>query len=159
MGTLQQTLTAGLPAELALSVGEPGSGQEGWRLSHRQAASALPVARQRTGQAVRYADVPLLAAMLSDEVLATSLQRLYLAPLASERDGGETARETLRAYFDSGRNISSAAAALSVHRHTVRARLRAVEETLGTTLETCATELDAALRFEELNFSHAGPRK
>jgi DNA-binding PucR family transcriptional regulator len=72
-------------------------------------------------------------------------------PLAEERDGGETLRETLRAYFATGHNASSAAAALGVRRHTVASRLRAIEERLKRTLSSCAAALELALRLEELN--------
>jgi DNA-binding PucR family transcriptional regulator len=88
--------------------------------------------------------------MFQDDLLATSLRQLYLEPLAEERDGGETLRETLRAYFAAERNVSSAAAALSVNRHTVTSRLRTIEKRLGRPLSTCATEIDAALRLEDL---------
>ena len=33
--------------------------------------------------------------MLQDELLATSLRKIYLTPLEAGRDGGEVARETL----------------------------------------------------------------
>ena len=36
---------------------------------------------------VRYVDVALLAAVLQDDLLATSLRKLYLEPLEAERDG------------------------------------------------------------------------
>lgn len=83
-------------------------------------------------------------------MLATSLQNLYLEPLAEERDGGEVARETLRAYFAAQRNVSSAAAALGVNRHTVSNRLRAIEVRLGRSLTASGTEIEAALCLAEL---------
>ena len=86
---------------VSVTVGEPGEGLSGWRLSHRQAKAALPIA-ERKGQAVlRYADVALQAAILRDDLVATSLHQLYLEPLERARDGGQVARETLRAYFAS----------------------------------------------------------
>jgi DNA-binding PucR family transcriptional regulator len=84
-----------------------------------------------------------------------SLRQLYLEPLAGERDGGEVLRETLRAYFEAERNVSSAAAALGVKRHTVTNRLRAAEEKLGRSLNVCAGELDVALHLEDLGSSIA----
>lgn len=48
-----------------------------------------------------------------------SLGQLYLEPLARERDGGQMARETLRAYFGAERNGASAAPVLGVSRQTV----------------------------------------
>ncbi len=138
------------PAEASLSLGEPSRGLAGWRLSHRQAKAALPAALRGRGGVVRYADVALVASMLRDDLLITSLHELYLAPLGEERDGGAVARETLRAYFTAERNVSSAAAALGVNRQTVANRLRSIEERLGRPLTTCTADLEAALRLEDL---------
>ena len=59
----------------------------------------MPVAERRGQSLVRYVDVALQAAIVRDDLLATSLRQIYLAPLEKARDGGEVARETLRAYF------------------------------------------------------------
>lgn len=139
------------PAETHLSLGEPGEGLTGWRLSHRQASAALPIALRGSQSVVRYAEVAMLASILQDDLLATSLQQLYLTPLEVERDGGEIARQTLRAYFTADRNVSSAAAMLGVNRSTVSNRLHAIEERLGSSLSDSKVELEAALRLDELN--------
>jgi DNA-binding PucR family transcriptional regulator len=108
------------------------------------------VAQRGPQHLVRYADVALLASLLGDDVAATSLQAIYLAPLQVERDGGAVARQTLRAYFAANRNVSATAARLGVKRHTVTNRLRSVESAVGRPLEACASELEAALEIEEL---------
>jgi len=138
------------PPDVCLALGEPGRGVEGWRLSHRQAIAAFPVAQQRRPGVVRHADVVILASALQNEVLADSLRDLYLTPLSSERDGGEALRQTVRAYFAANRNVSAAAAALGVSRPTVKSRLSAIEERIGRHLDTCAAEFETALRLEEL---------
>lgn len=134
------------PDGLIVTLGEPGEGLSGWRFSHRQAKAALPIAERQGRAIVRYAEVALLASILRDDLIATSLRRLYLEPLERARDGGRVARETLRAYFASGQNTSSTAAALGVDRRTVRNRIRAIEELLGRTLQDSATDLEIALR-------------
>jgi hypothetical protein len=139
------------PSQLTLAVGAPGQGLTGWRLSHRQALAALPVAIRGGRNVARYADVALLAAILHDDLLATSLRHLYLEPLAMERDGGQILRDTLRAYVSSQRNISSAAFALGVSRRTVANRLRVVESRLGGPLNTLMSGLEAALLLEEVD--------
>jgi hypothetical protein len=149
-GELGPLVSPHLPEQVSLAIGEPGEGLEGWRFSHRQAKAALPIAL-RGADAVRYADVALLASMLQDELLATSLRKIYLEPLGTERDGGEIARETLRAYFACGRNVSSAAARLGVSRRTVTSRLRAIETSLEYSLEGSAGEIEAALCLQDLN--------
>lgn len=133
------------PAGLTVTIGEPAEGLCGWRFSHRQAKAALPLARRRGPGTVRYADVALEAAVLRDELAATSLRRLYLEPLESMKDGPRV-RETLRAYLAAERNVSSTAAALGLDRRTVANRIRAVEELFGRRLNDFATELDTALR-------------
>jgi DNA-binding PucR family transcriptional regulator len=79
------------------------------------------------------------------------LQRLYLDPLAYEKDGGAALRQTLRAYFMAGRHVSSTAAALGVSRQTVAVRLRTIEDRIGRSLDACASEIDTALRMQELS--------
>lgn len=139
-----------LGTELRVAIGEPGEGLAGWRLTHRQARAAIPVALRGAESCVRYADVALLAAMLRDELLATSLRQLYLQPLEAAAGKREVWRQTLRAYLDSDRHLSSAAAVLGVNRHTVANRIRTIEERLGRPLGTCTAEVSAALNFEEI---------
>jgi DNA-binding PucR family transcriptional regulator len=103
----------------------------------------------RLGQrVVRYAEAGLLASVTGDELLLESLRQAYLTPLCEERDGGEALRETLRTYLGTGRNVSSAAAALGLNRETVRKRLRVAEERIGRLIDHCAAELEIALRLE-----------
>jgi hypothetical protein len=155
---IQRCLQERTPAELRLAIGEPGKGLAGWRLSHRQAAAALPIALRSSQTFVRYADVALLASILQDELLSTSLRRLYLEPLEGGRDGGEALRETLRAYFAAERNVSSAAAALGVSRQAIGNRLRVIEERLDRRVGACATELEIALHVEDLGVRSDSPR-
>jgi hypothetical protein len=138
------------PEGVALACGAPGRGLAGWRLSHRQAAVALPVAQCGPVSLVHYGDVALLASALQDDLLATSLRNEYLDPLEAERDGGAAARETLRAYFAAAGNVSSAAAALGVNRATVRSRLLAIEERIGRPLDATSAEIEVALRLDRL---------
>jgi DNA-binding PucR family transcriptional regulator len=128
-----------------LALGEPGEGIADWRLTHRQAKAALSIAERRGQPILRYADVAVLVSVLRDDLGATSMRKLYLEPLESARDGGKAARETLRAYFATERNVSSTAAALGVDRRTVANRLRAVEELFGRPLGEFATDLETAL--------------
>jgi DNA-binding PucR family transcriptional regulator len=124
-------------------------GIDGWRLTHRQAQAALLVAQRRPQMLTRYADVSLIAAVLSDRELERSLVAVHLAPLDGQKDS-VVSRETLRAYFAAGCNAATAAAALRVDRHTVERRLHAIETRLGRLLNTCRAELEVALRVEEL---------
>jgi hypothetical protein len=148
LAEIAQHVSADGPDNALVTLGEPARGIEGWRLTHQQASAALRIVRPGAVGVVRYADVSLLASISQDHVLASSLRQLYLVPRAGGRDGGAGLRATLRAYFAAGRNISSAASALGVSRQTVGNRLRIVEERLGRTLESCAPEVEIALRLE-----------
>jgi PucR C-terminal helix-turn-helix domain/GGDEF-like domain len=136
-------------APIVFSLGEPGEGIPDWRLTHRQAKAALPIAERREQPLLRYADVAVLASILRDDLGATSLRKLYLEPLEGMRDGGKAARETLRAYFATERNVSSTAAALGVDRRTVTNRIRAIEKLFGRPLGDFATDLETALRLAD----------
>jgi hypothetical protein len=140
-----------LPPRVSLALGEPGEGLGGWRRSHQQAKAALPIALRSGEAVVRYAEVALLASVLQDELLASSLREIYLKPLSGERDGGESLRRTMSAYFACERNSASAAATLGVTRQTVNNRLRTTEERIGRPLQHCAGELEAALWLDELD--------
>jgi hypothetical protein len=139
-------IRSSLPAQAWLALGEPGEGPNGWGLTHRQARAASPLAAKGPQSLVCYHEVALIASISKDELLAASLKSLYLEPLSRGRDGGETAKETLRAYFGAARNVSSTAAALGVSRQTVSTRLLAIEEQLGRRLDLCATEIELAIR-------------
>jgi hypothetical protein len=138
-------------SEVLLALGEPCYGFEGWRITHLQAQAALRVALRSPRPLTRYADVALIAAVLRDDALARSLVEVYLSPLGvGEEDGGACLRETLRAYLAAEYNVSAAASALGVGRHTMQRRLRSIEGLLGGWLRTHHAELEVALRLEEL---------
>lgn len=135
---------------VSVAMGEPAPGRDGFCLTHRQAEAALGVARHRPQTLTRYSDVALLASALRDDALARSLVEIYLSPLGDHGNGGASLRQTLRAYFATGRNASAAAATLGVERRTITNRLRKIEQLLGPRLHTRQAELEVALRLEEL---------
>ena len=144
-----RVLTDKAPKGVFVAVGEPAAGLSGWRFSHLQAKAALAIAERQREPIARYADVAVVASILRDDLVATSLRQLYLEPLAQSRDNGKVARQTLRAYFDAERNVSSTAAALGVDRRTVRNRLRAIEGLLGRPLTGSMADLEIALRLDD----------
>jgi GGDEF-like domain len=134
----------------SLGVGEPGKGLEGWRLTHDQSRAALEVALRRPERFARYSDVRLLAAALQNDTLARSLRQRYLEPLSSQKDGGESLRQTLRAYINVECNATSAAPTVQVGRRAVKRRVRTAERLIGSAVCDCLSELDIALQLEEL---------
>ena len=147
---VERLLPEGAADDETLAVGEPRSGLDGWRLTHREAQAAQEVMLRRSKRVTRARDVILAAAVLRDDALAKSLLETYLAPLDGQGDSSPVLRETLRAYFSAGLNAATAAAVLAVDRHTVQRRLRKVEERLGRLLPECHAELVVALDLEEL---------
>ena len=147
---VERLLPEGAAGDETLAVGEPRSGLDGWRLTHREAQAAQEVMLRRSQRVTRARDVILVAAVLRDDALAKSLLETYLAPLDGQGDSAPVLRETLRAYFSAGLNAATAAAVLAVDRHTVQRRLRKVEERLGRLLPECHAELVVALDLEEL---------
>jgi hypothetical protein len=147
---LDRIISATWPVHAPLAIGEFGQGLTGWRLTHQQAKAAMSVARRSAYSHVHYADVAVVASMLRDDLLITSLRELYLDPLARERDGGEALRTTLRAYFTAERNTTSAAIALGVSRQTVISRLRMIEERLGCQIGRSAIGIETALHLDAL---------
>lgn len=141
-------------ADVLLAVGEAGRGVEGWRVSHGEAQGALLVARERPRGLTRYLDVALDATALQDDALADSLIERYLSPLDDMRTGGQAARRTLRALFDTEHNVSSAAHALKVHRSSVHRWREEIERRLCCRLHEHQTEIEVALRIEELRKHH-----
>jgi PucR C-terminal helix-turn-helix domain/GGDEF-like domain len=146
---VERVLSSHQAPGVALAIGGPARGIDGWRQTHQEAQGARLLALRRPQQLVRYANGPLLAAALQNDTLARWLRDL-LTPLGSRADGGAGLLQALRAYIDAECNRSSAASALRISRHTVESRLRTIEQLLERPLRTCLPELDVALRLEEL---------
>ena len=145
-----ERLSAERPMGVSLALGELRRGIEGWRLTHREARAALVVGLRRQPGLTRCSDVLLEAAVLQQEALATALAETFLEPLDGLGYRGQTARDTLRAYFEAKRNVSSTASRLRVARNTVESRLREIEDRLGRPLHTCSAQLEVALRLDAL---------
>jgi len=151
--SVRDALTAKHGFRARFAIGEPGRNVEGWRSTHFEARAALAVAFRTSATVTCFAQVALEAIALQTPDLGQSLRATYLAPLTESHRRGLVLRQTLRAYFASGRNASSAAVSLSVSRRTVENRLRIIEQKLGRSLTACGAELELALRLEDLDQS------
>ena len=141
------------PAGVRVSMGDPGSGAEGFRRSHRQARDAHVVAARGDGDVVRYDDVALESLLGADGARAGAFIARELRGLDGSDERSARLRATLRAYFATGQNASAAAAMLGVHEHTVSYRLRTIEERLGRPVTARRAELETALRLFDLHRS------
>jgi DNA-binding PucR family transcriptional regulator len=147
---IEHVLSAKDYTDVSVAIGEVARGIEGWRLTHREAEAAQQVARYRPCRLTRYLDVAPEANALQDEALASSLIETHLSPLDDMRIGGQIARRTLRALFDTEHNVSSAAHRLDVDRSTVHRRRNEIEQRLGCRLHEHQVNIEIALRVEEL---------
>lgn len=136
-------------ASFRVAVGEARSGVDGFRRSHREAQLAAAVMIRGSDRITRCLEVMLPAALLEQPEVAELYVSAQLGPLRAQRDW-PALREALAGYFSAKGNLASAAAAIGVDRHTVRRRLRKVEQALGTPIENRYAELEVALRLEEL---------
>ncbi len=136
--------------DMQFALSESAHGLDGWRLTYRQARAALRVALRDTSAITTFADAALAAALLCDEALAESYVETFLSPLNAFPDRGARARESLRAYFEAGHRLQSAAQRLELDRSTLRRRLRTTEDALGYELREHQAELEVALRLERL---------
>jgi DNA-binding PucR family transcriptional regulator len=140
--------------DAAYAIGEPALGLNGWRLSHGLAQDARRVAIIAPEIVTTYAGVGVLAPWALDRSRALAFIDVHLGPLTADRDGGASARETLREIFKAGHQIAAAASALNVHRGTLSTRLTRIERALGFSVHTRQAELEIALRLGDLYGLH-----
>jgi DNA-binding PucR family transcriptional regulator len=146
-GRLRRAL-AQLPC--AVSVSEPRSGLEGLRRARAEALEAARVHRALDQTTCLWArDVRLETLLLADEERAREFIADELGDLGAPDAAVGRLRETLLAWLASGSHVS-AAAVLGVHENTVRNRIRAAEELLGTPLMGRRIELQVALRLQRV---------
>jgi hypothetical protein len=134
-------------ADAHLGVGDPMTGVDGFRTTHRQAALACNVAARLHADVCRYDDVTIEAAALSDETASRMFVERELGPLASLGERNHRLRATLDAYLVAGHNPAPADHQLQGMDRTVAHRLRICEDILGRPIRSRAAELQTALRW------------
>lgn len=137
------------PEGTRLAVGDEEPGVEGFRRTHRQASIARHAGGRGDAPVIGYGEIALEALASSDRRAAREFVARELHGLDGSDRRTERLRRTLRAYFSCGQQAVAAAAALGVHQQTVGQRLRAIEERLGTAVNTRRAELEVALRLRD----------
>jgi purine catabolism regulator len=108
-----------------------------------QADRALAAAQARKQTVVRYADVLAGPVGLADPADAAAFADRLLAPLRAVDDtGGADLLATLRVWLEHHGQLGPAAAALGVHRHTMRHRVRRAESLLGRSLDDIDSRME-----------------
>ncbi len=132
---------------LHIGVGDPLTGAEGFRSTHRQAALACTVASRLGENACHYDDVTIEATALTDETGARCFVERELGALTGAGERNQRLRDTLDCYLRTGQTAAAACAELSITDRTVAYRLRTCEEILGRPVHERAAELQVALRW------------
>jgi DNA-binding PucR family transcriptional regulator len=119
-----------------VGLGSPGSGVDGLRRSAREALRALRIGSSLpwAQRVYAYEDVAVLDLVGIDSSGAREFMRSVLGPLAVP-GASRTYLETLRQLSASGYRIKPAAAALSVHPHTLSYRVKQIRRRLGLDLD------------------------
>ncbi|MEU3709409.1 PucR family transcriptional regulator [Streptomyces catenulae] len=120
------------------------TGPGGAPTAHRQAEQALSVARRRSRALIEYEDVAAgsVLPLLADDAVRAFADGLLRALRQHDATGRGDLVASLRAWLSRHGQWDAAAADLGVHRHTLRYRMRRVEEILGRSLD------DADVRME-----------
>jgi purine catabolism regulator len=147
-------------------LGMPEADPRGLRRTYQEARFALEAA------ATVGADGPVasvdnlgshrLLLALQEDAALEAFSRGLLAPVRAydERQHGDLVA-SLRTFLEHNGNWESAARALSVHRHTLRYRIRRVAELTGRDLDSAADRVEfwLALQAEQVLAGRRGPAK
>jgi purine catabolism regulator len=145
-------------AKIVGGVGRPAEAIAAYR-TVEEARESMFIARRLFGgsRVMPYEDLGIYPLLLrggaSSAELRTFSDRI-LAPLRAYDEKHQTELiRTLRLYFEVGQNVKTAAAELSVHRHTVFYRLRQIAEISGHDLDSAHDQLTlrTAMAIDALN--------
>jgi DNA-binding PucR family transcriptional regulator len=145
----ERTVEAG---GVSVAIGDPGSGLDGFRRTHRDAADAARVAQlgeRRVGTITPYRSVDLAAMFAEDLVRARRFVREHLGPLAREDDEAARLRATLLPYLEESGSRIATARRLGVHPNTVANRIRTCSTLLDRDLSRRQLRLQLALKVAE----------
>ncbi|MBU3067750.1 helix-turn-helix domain-containing protein [Nocardia sp. NEAU-G5] len=141
-------VTRDVPPGVAVAVGEPGHGLDGFRRTHSEAAHARRVAalaRGRGETVTRYRDIAVAALATADSAHALDFATRALGALAADDESTYRLAVTLAVYLDENCSRVRAAERLTVHPNTVAYRVRQAEALLGRSVGNDALELRVAL--------------
>lgn len=133
------------------ALGAPATGTAGFRTGHQQARAVqqLVLHAPLAPGLVKYSDVELLCVTVGNDDLMRAMVDRELGALTGDDKNLGPIRDTVLTFL-ANRNVEETAAALFVHKNTVRYRLGKAEELLGHPLALRATEVDLALRYVAL---------
>jgi len=133
---------------VSVALGEPASGVDGFRRTHRQALSAQSVALAAEGThvpVVHFIDVAPVAMMCSDIESVREWVGETLGPLAMDSARHARLRETARVFLQTGGSYTATAEQLFLHRNTAQYRVQKAEELRGRPLREGRLDVELAL--------------
>jgi len=159
LGELRTSVTERLGGDVRLGSGGPAEPEQVGR-SLREARYALQVCRLEGWDAAGFEDLGTYRLLLSmaDPDALRAFADAMMKPLDEyDRDQGGELTGSLRAFLQHNARWETAAAELFVHRHTLRYRMRKVEELTGRDLSSSFDRMEfwLALRARELLASEA----
>jgi PucR C-terminal helix-turn-helix domain/GGDEF-like domain len=131
-----------------IALGEPASGVEGFRASHRQAllAQTVALAAGPAGRPVTaFADIRPIALMSSDVAAIRTWVLDTLGALAIDDAQHKRLRDTLRVFLSTGGSYTATAVQLTMHKNTVHYRVNRAEEIRGRSFHDDRLGLELAL--------------
>ncbi|MFI5560675.1 PucR family transcriptional regulator [Amycolatopsis japonica] len=139
--------------DVRIALGRPGSGIDGFRRSHLDAAATQRMLARLTSpqQIARYQDIQLLVLLTGDPAQAGEFVADTLGEL---RHADAETRETVRTYVHELGNTTRTAERLYTHRNTVVRRLARADELLPRPLAENA--VDVAVALETLRWLGSG---
>ncbi|UUY05944.1 helix-turn-helix domain-containing protein [Svornostia abyssi] len=138
---------------IRVALGDVGHGVGALRTSYEQAVRAQRIAQLAgpfAGDVTSYPDIALVDLLTRDVPAARTFARAELGELASPDERDALLRHTLLTLFAVQFSHASAAAALAIHRNTLRQRLERAAERRGAEITARTAELHAALLLAEL---------
>jgi hypothetical protein len=135
---------------IRIAVGTAASGQEGFRLTHHEAAQtqvmAMTIALAERPVVAEWSRFGLVALLSSDAYLARFWLRRALGGLSIDDETHARLRHTMGAFLAAGCSYTAAARELNIHKNTVQYRVRKADEARGRDWHTDRVELEVALR-------------
>jgi len=158
-GTIRARALAGAGASNRLTMGESAeAGLAELARAHREADQALQAGLRTGRRYTTFADIGaagLLGLLASPQ--ATAFAESLLRPLINhDAVGRGDLLRSLGAWLEHNGQWDAAAAALGVHRHTLRHRMRRVEELLGRDLDVTAVRMELWTGVQLLNSRRDG---
>ncbi|MFJ5264606.1 PucR family transcriptional regulator [Streptomyces sp. NPDC088387] len=136
VGACAEYASAGEEGDLVVGLSAP-AGPMGAGAAYKQAEQALSVARRRGRLLVEHEQLAAgsVVPLLADDAVRAFADGLLRALREHDATGRGDLVESLRAWLSRHGQWDAAAADLGVHRHTLRYRMRRVEEILGRSLD------------------------